>query len=281
VTSFAVSAISESISQYEYSWWSDPTSLFLISIILLVFFGLVISAWRSPERERTTQPQRPQSSRPSIEVSVEPFVNALKSPDWEARLQVVSVLGNMDNDNAVAPLMDVLLRDDNEQVRETAAVSLGHIGGERAVPALVKMVKNYLAGTEQSTRVVFASATALGGIGSAEGVAVLKKLAESLEQGGARENLTKVKQAIKDIELANDLTNKKCIVCNLPLGRSGELVQCPFCRNIAHKDHMLGWLSGREYCPTCGKPLRESALLQVRRKLPAPSVKAQSETKKQ
>jgi HEAT repeat protein len=211
---------------------------------------------------------------------VEPLINALKSTDWEARREVVSALGNTGSENAVDPLIDVLLHDENEQVRETAASWLGRIGAERSVPSFVKILKNYLAGTEHSTSLVFTSVTALGEIGSTQGLTVLKKLTESLEQSGATENLSKVEHAIKEIGSASDLTNRKCIVCNLPLGKTGELVQCPFCKNIAHKDHMLGWLKGREYCPTCGRPIKDSQLVQVKPGLRASTLRTEPEAKK-
>ena len=273
-------SVSPVISQGAYSWSSDPASLLLVAIFVLIFLLSVIIAWRSPEREQTTQTRRLQSTPAILEVPVEPFVNALKSTDWEARRDVVSVLGNIGSESAVDPLIGVLLHDENDQVRELAASWLGRIGGEKAVVPLVMIVKNYLASTEHSTNVVFTSVTALGQIGSMQGLSMLKKLAESLGQSGATDNINKVSRAIKDIEQSNDLTDKKCIVCNLPLGKGGELVQCPFCKNVAHREHMLGWLSGREYCPTCGKPIKESQLVQVRRRVPASRLTTEPETKK-
>jgi hypothetical protein len=273
--------ISASVSHVAYSWWSDPISLIGVLTFILIFLALVAAALRKQEPEERPQTQRAGSNPARIEVSVEPFVGALKSADWEVRREVVSVLGNTGSENAVDPLIGVLLHDENAKVREAAASWLGRIGGEKAVSPLVKVVKDYLAGTENATSVVFASATALGEIGSMGGLAILRRLAESLEHNGATKDLSKVARAMKDIELTSDFTNKKCIVCNLPLGRTGELVQCPFCKHMAHRDHMLEWLSRRECCPTCIKPIKEAQLITVKRRLRSPRLRAASETKSQ
>jgi HEAT repeat protein len=216
-----------------------------------------------------------------MQASVDALVGALKSPDWEARREVVSALGNIGTESVVYPLIHVLVHDENEHVRESAASWLGRIGGESAAPALVRIVKNYLGGVEHATNVVLASATALGEIGSLDGLDALKKLSTSLERSGATEARGKIAHAIKDIESTSNLANKKCIVCNLPLGNNQELVQCPFCKNMAHKDHMLEWLKGRDYCPTCRRAIKEFQLIPVQRKPLGAKPKSRSGRKKQ
>jgi predicted RNA-binding Zn-ribbon protein involved in translation (DUF1610 family) len=42
-----------------------------------------------------------------------------------------------------------------------------------------------------------------------------------------------------------------CIVCNLRIGKSEQIVQCPYCGNMAHRDHMMEWLHVKDYCPVC------------------------------
>jgi hypothetical protein len=251
--------------------------------IIIVFVAIAISAWSKSETEESRQTETEVIDRRTtdMQASVDALIGALKSPDSEARREVVSALGNIGTENVVDPLIDALLHDENDKVRESAASWLGRIGGEGAAPALVRIIKNYLGGIEHATNVVLASATALGEIGSLDGLDVLKKLSTSLERSGATGDLGKIAHAIKDIESTSNLANKKCIVCNLPLGNNEELVQCPFCKNMAHKDHMLEWLKGRDYCPTCSRAIKEFQLIPVQRKPLGARPKSRSRRKKQ
>ncbi|WXG44158.1 MAG: HEAT repeat domain-containing protein [Promethearchaeati archaeon SRVP18_Atabeyarchaeia-1] len=240
----------------------DPT----LGILLVMFFIMVIFiAAVASTGSRAHHPPSPRTEAVTFErqTPVGPLIEALKSTDWETRREMVSALGNIGDERAVTPLTGVLLHDENNEVRQEAASWLGHLCSEQAVPFLLKVVKDYLDGAEKAVNVVIASAIALGEIGSQESLATLRRLATDLGQKGMVEDLRKVNHATKDIQLANDLTRKKCIVCNLPLGKDEQLVQCPFCKNVAHKDHMLDWLSGRDYCPTCRTKVKGSQLIPI------------------
>jgi hypothetical protein len=49
-----------------------------------------------------------------------------------------------------------------------------------------------------------------------------------------------------------------CIVCKRGLEKADEILFCPYCGGLAHKDHMLEWLHVKDYCPTCGRHLDEA-----------------------
>jgi rRNA maturation endonuclease Nob1 len=48
-----------------------------------------------------------------------------------------------------------------------------------------------------------------------------------------------------------------CIVCSLRLTRDDDVVWCPHCGGLAHRNHMLDWVRQKRCCPACDKPLSE------------------------
>jgi endogenous inhibitor of DNA gyrase (YacG/DUF329 family) len=52
----------------------------------------------------------------------------------------------------------------------------------------------------------------------------------------------------------------KCMICNLEIRESEEVLWCPFCGNKAHKIHLLEWLHVKNYCPICNSHLNEKEL---------------------
>ncbi len=44
---------------------------------------------------------------------------------------------------------------------------------------------------------------------------------------------------------------QKCIICQGLVKRGDNILECPNCNNLAHKDHMLQWLKIKEECPIC------------------------------
>ncbi|WXG44150.1 MAG: ABC transporter substrate-binding protein [Promethearchaeati archaeon SRVP18_Atabeyarchaeia-1] len=56
----------------------------------------------------------------------------------------------------------------------------------------------------------------------------------------------------------------RCMVCNLPIGKSDEVVWCPRCGNAAHRTHLLEWLHVKSYCPVCRAPINQRDLLSSR-----------------
>ncbi|MHA1941127.1 MAG: RING finger domain-containing protein [Candidatus Hodarchaeales archaeon] len=47
-------------------------------------------------------------------------------------------------------------------------------------------------------------------------------------------------------------SKKKCIICWKPLNFDKDaIMECPHCHSQAHQEHMLRWLSKKNYCPYC------------------------------
>lgn len=52
---------------------------------------------------------------------------------------------------------------------------------------------------------------------------------------------------------------KKCSVCNFNIGNN-EFINCPFCHQPAHKDHLLEWVKIKGKCPVCKHKLTKQLL---------------------
>jgi hypothetical protein len=48
-----------------------------------------------------------------------------------------------------------------------------------------------------------------------------------------------------------------CIVCSLRLTKDDNVVWCPHCGGLAHRNHMLDWVRAKGCCPACDQPLNE------------------------
>jgi len=53
----------------------------------------------------------------------------------------------------------------------------------------------------------------------------------------------------------------RCIVCLLPIV-SGDIIKCPHCGGIAHKEHLQEWVKVKGFCPNCKQALSEYDLVQ-------------------
>jgi hypothetical protein len=49
----------------------------------------------------------------------------------------------------------------------------------------------------------------------------------------------------------------KCMVCNTTLSLTDDVVWCPHCANLAHRNHLIQWIHTKHCCPTCGETLDE------------------------
>jgi uncharacterized Zn finger protein (UPF0148 family) len=46
-----------------------------------------------------------------------------------------------------------------------------------------------------------------------------------------------------------------CMVCRGRLGRHEDVVWCPHCGKLAHREHLVEWIHGNKSCPVCGRSL--------------------------
>lgn len=47
----------------------------------------------------------------------------------------------------------------------------------------------------------------------------------------------------------------KCAVCKLSIKKNKDILHCPNCKTLFHKDHLIDWLEQKNNCPICKKPL--------------------------
>ncbi len=100
------------------------------------------------------------------------LIEALSDPEANIRQGAALILGHKEEHSAVKSLID-LLEDPDLYVRATAANSLKKLKDERAVGALIKCLNDVASEVRRS------AAIALKSIGSSEAIEVLKKLAQN------------------------------------------------------------------------------------------------------
>jgi HEAT repeat protein len=87
----------------------------------------------------------------------------LNNNSWEKRVKAVSVLGELTGDKKAEAAAINALKDDKEDVRRSAAQSLGEIGAKSAIPQLMEMTR------DNEPSVILAAARALVTLGDERG----------------------------------------------------------------------------------------------------------------
>jgi hypothetical protein len=52
-------------------------------------------------------------------------------------------------------------------------------------------------------------------------------------------------------------SGNRCDVCSAHLEENDPVLHCPYCGSTSHREHLLGWVRAKGYCPVCKKPLGE------------------------
>ena len=66
--------------------------------------------------------------------------------------------------------------------------------------------------------------------------------------------MTKIKKLL--IEFDGIIEDKYCSICKLELREKQRVLQCPYCENLFHKEHIEEWLQNNTKCPVCQKKLK-------------------------
>jgi beta-lactamase regulating signal transducer with metallopeptidase domain len=127
----------------------------------MVFSLLAFSPWRgasSPSApEVSSATQRPVVLQQGNQGDFETLVQMLQLQDPDMREHAASVLGELGDERAVLPLIQVILNDGNASVREHACEALGALGDVRALDPLITVMR-----TDGSARVREHCAGAVG-----------------------------------------------------------------------------------------------------------------------
>jgi hypothetical protein len=65
---------------------------------------------------------------------------------------------------------------------------------------------------------------------------------------------------------AGSIRSGGCIVCKRVLRKTDEILSCPYCGGLAHRDDMLEWLHIKGSCPACRRRLSE---VQIKKQMQA------------
>src|SRR3954447_22801444 len=87
----------------------------------------------------------------------------LNNKSWEKRVKAVSVLGELTGDKKAEAAAIKALKDDKEDVRRSAAQSLGELGAKSAIPQLIELTR------DNEPSVILAAARALVTLGDDRG----------------------------------------------------------------------------------------------------------------
>lgn len=99
--------------------------------------------------------------------SVPHLIRLLKEEDTFIRISAMSSLGRIKDERAVAPLINILQNDKNDDVRISATTVLGHLGDAEAVPALKEAL------TDNNKMIQIRAAGSLGMLNDSSGYATV------------------------------------------------------------------------------------------------------------
>ena len=194
-----------------------------------------------------------------------PLHTILHYPKMHVRLGAIEALGDIRSPDSVEPLVEKLNHDPENEVRWVAAISLGHIGDLRAVPALVETLKD----PDRYVR--------YGAVMSLEALSWTPKNEETLAYMLIAQQEWKTLFAMKSgaagplvrtLADSNPKTRQKVVEL---LGRIRGDDAKEACKNaLRDRDPAVRWAAMRA-CKQCGVPTRELPLILASRRKNTPS----------
>lgn len=144
-------------------------------LIAMWIFCLPFAAAQTPASPEVVPPgQSPAADKPAPEAKLTPWERLEKAAvdgKPEHRIAALAALASMTGDREAAALIgSALLHDDNRDVRQVAALSLGDIRARAAIPALRQALN------DKAPEVVFAAAQALWKLGDRTGRDILEEV---------------------------------------------------------------------------------------------------------
>lgn len=65
-------------------------------------------------------------------------------------------------------------------------------------------------------------------------------------------------EIVKAVETTSFAKDDFCMVCKLSFKTKKDILQCPICESLFHKDHLLDWIRIHQNCPVCSQKLYET-----------------------
>ncbi|MBD3192840.1 MAG: hypothetical protein GF308_19530 [Candidatus Heimdallarchaeota archaeon] len=62
---------------------------------------------------------------------------------------------------------------------------------------------------------------------------------------------------IQELTFTGEIKGKNCAICKKPLKKSDEVLACPYCDAVFHKEHLYDWLKEIPACPVCEEDYSE------------------------
>lgn len=62
---------------------------------------------------------------------------------------------------------------------------------------------------------------------------------------------------IEELKFTGEIKGEQCAICKAPLKKSDEVLACPQCGALFHKEHVVEWLKEISACPVCEEDFSE------------------------
>lgn len=102
-------------------------------------YDVLLNALADPNEEIRHYITTQMAQKENLDLSL--LYNRLSKPPWYIKIEVLKILGLRKNPSS-AKHIEIALNESNDEVRRTAAVTLGQIGGEVARTLLVKLTQD-------------------------------------------------------------------------------------------------------------------------------------------
>jgi Zn finger protein HypA/HybF involved in hydrogenase expression len=84
-----------------------------------------------------------------------------------------------------------------------------------------------------------------------------ERIEEALKIALGKQKEITPNEIIAAVETTTYTKDDFCMVCKLSFKREKDILQCPICESLYHKEHLLDWIRTHKNCPVCSQSLYE------------------------
>ena len=85
-----------------------------------------------------------------------------------------------------------------------------------------------------------------------------QRVDEALQVALGKKNSISIDARILAIKYEKEIIKEEiCMVCKLQLKNAKDVLQCPRCESLYHRNHLEKWIKSKKSCPVCSQKLYE------------------------